>query len=91
MSDLSKPQQQFKIQKEIRKSEGFLVNWIQDALDDEKSYGKLEEAQFRNVVSVASSSESVEVIKNFLLYQVGRGDKWGKGKDSLAQKNYYGY
>jgi len=86
MSDLSKPQQQFKIQKEIRKSEGFLVNWIQDALDDEKSYGKLEEAQFRNVVSVASSSESVEVIKNFLLYQVGRGDKWGKGKDSLAQK-----
>ena len=49
MSDLS-TQQQLKIQKAIRQSEDFLVTWIQDALDNRRSYGDLEESQFRNLV-----------------------------------------
>jgi len=86
MSNLSVQHQQLKIQKGIREAEDFLVTWIQDALDNPKSYGKLEESQFRNLVKVADSTESTEVIKNFLRYQVGRDNKWGRGKDSLAEK-----
>nr|WP_230968499.1 hypothetical protein [Nostoc sp. WHI] len=75
-----------KIQKGIRQAEDSLVTWIQDALDDRRSYGKLEESQFRNLVRVADTTDSTEVIKNFLRYQVGRDEKWGRGKDSLAEK-----
>jgi hypothetical protein len=86
MSNLSEQEKQLKIQKGIRQAEDFLVTWIQDALDNRKSYGKLEESQFRNLLRVADTTESTEVIKNFLRYQVGREEKWGRGKDSLAEK-----
>jgi hypothetical protein len=86
MSDFSEQQKQLKIQKGIREAEDKLVSDIQDALDDQTSYGNLEESQFRNLLRVADSTESTEVIKNFLLYQVGRDKKWGKGKNSLAEK-----
>ncbi|MGF2013965.1 hypothetical protein [Nostoc sp. DedVER01b] len=86
MSNFSEQHQQLKIQKGIRQAEDFLVTWIQDALDDKKSYGELEESQFRNLLRVSDTTESTEVIKNFLRYQVGRDKKWGRGKDSLATK-----
>ncbi|WP_414529050.1 hypothetical protein [Nodularia chucula] len=86
MSEQAEQLQQLKIQKGIRQAEDFLVTWIQDALDNRRSYGKLEESQFRNLVRVADTTESTEVIKNFLRYQVGREEKWGRGKDSLAEK-----
>jgi hypothetical protein len=81
------------IQKAIRKSEDSVVKLIEEALnnsDYQKFKGnpndkKLEESQFRNVVSVADSTESPEVIKNFLRYQTGREKKWGRGKNSLAE------
>jgi hypothetical protein len=85
MTELS-TQQQLKIQKGIRQAEDDLVIWIQDALDNRNSYGRLEESQFRNLVRVADTTESTEVIKNFLHYQVGREDKWGRGRESLAEK-----
>jgi hypothetical protein len=85
MSDFSEQQKQLKIQQGIRKAEDKLVTDIQTALD-ETSYGNLEESQFRNLVRVADTTDSIEVVKNFLLYQVGRGDKWGNGKNSLAQR-----
>lgn len=77
---------ELKIQKGIRQAEDDLVIWIQTALDNKSSYGRLEESQFRNLVRVSDNTESVEVIKNFLRYQVGRDTKWGRGKDSLAEK-----
>lgn len=86
MKILTEQQKELKIQQGIRQAEDDLVIAIQTALDDENSYGDLEEAQFRNLVRVADTTDSAEVIKNFLLYQVGRDKKWGKGKDSLAQK-----
>lgn len=73
------------VQKSIRQAEDDLVILIQNALDKAK-YGDLEESQFRNLVRVADTTDSAEVIKNFLLYQVGREKKWGRGKDSLAEK-----
>ncbi|MCC5634620.1 hypothetical protein LC593_01915 [Nostoc sp. CHAB 5844] len=79
-------QVQLKIQKGIRQAEDQLVIWIQEALDNKKSYGDLEESQFRNLLRVADTTDSPEVIKNFLRYQVGRDKKWGRGQESLAEK-----
>lgn len=76
---------ELKIQKGIRQAEDELVQWIQEALDKTDSYGDLQEAQFRNLVRVADTTDSPEVIKNFLLYQVGREKKWGRGENSLAK------
>ncbi|WP_373530357.1 hypothetical protein [Nostoc sp.] len=85
MSNLSEQHKQLEIQKGIRQAEDELVTWIQNALDKTK-YGDLEESQFRNLVRVSDTTESAEVIKNFIRYQVGRDKKWGRGKESLAEK-----
>lgn len=86
----STPQQvELKVQKGIRQAEDKLVLWIQDALDKAEypcdGRDKLEESQFRNLVRVSDTTESPEVVKNFLRYQVGREKKWGRGKKSLAE------
>ncbi len=86
MSESLYPRKQLKIQQGIRQAEDKLVTDIQTALEDTSSYGDLEESQFRNLVRVADTTESTAVIKNFLLYQVGRDKKWGRGNNSLAQK-----
>lgn len=81
---------ELKIQKDIRQAEDDLVTAIETALDTcdypKQGKDKLEEAQFRNLVRVADTTDSAEVIKNFLCYQVGRDNKWGTGKNSLAAK-----
>lgn len=76
---------ELQVQRAIRQVEDDLVSWIQDALDKTK-YGDLEESQFRNLVRVADTTDSAEVIKNFIRYQVGRDKKWGRGKESLAER-----
>jgi hypothetical protein len=86
MSESLDPRKQLKIQQGIRQAEDKLVTDIQTALEDTSSYDGLEESQFRNLVRVADTTESTAVIKNFLLYQLGRDKKWGRGKNSLAQK-----
>ena len=78
------------IQKGIRQVEDDIVIAIEDALDKceypKSGRDKLEASQFRNLVRVADTTESAEVVKNFLRYQVGRERKWGRGKDSLAER-----
>jgi hypothetical protein len=81
---------ELQVQRAIRQTEDDLVIWIQDALDT-CEYGKsgkeeLEESQFRNLVRVADTTDSAEVIKNFIRYQVGRDKKWGRGEESLATR-----
>jgi len=83
--NLQEQQIELQVQKGIRQAEDDLVLWIQAALDTTK-YGNLEESQFRNLVRVADTTDSAEVIKNFIRYQVGRDKKWGRGKGSLAEK-----
>lgn len=85
MTEQANTQKELMVQKGIRHSEDEVVILIQDALD-KTQYGDLEESQFRNLVRVADTSESVEAIKNFIRYQVGRDKKWGRGKGSLAEK-----
>lgn len=82
---LTEQQIELQVQKGIRQAEDDLVIWIQEALEKSK-YGNLEESQFRNLVRVSDTTESPEVIKNFIRYQTGRDKKWGRGKDSLAEK-----
>jgi hypothetical protein len=85
MSFSTEQKTELQVQKGIRQAEDNLVSWIQSALDNTK-YGDLEESQFRNLVRVSDTTDSAEVIKNFIRYQVGRDKKWGRGKDSLAEK-----
>jgi hypothetical protein len=76
---------ELKIQKGIRDAEDEVVKAISKALDKKDSYGDLEESQFRNLLNVATSTSSSEVVKNFLRYQIGRDKKWGQGAESLAE------
>ncbi|MEM8806721.1 MAG: hypothetical protein AAGF01_11895 [Cyanobacteria bacterium P01_G01_bin.38] len=78
------------ILKGIRQIEDDIVIAIEEALDKcdypKSGRDKLEASQFRNLVRVADTTESAEVVKNFLRYQVGREKKWGRGKGSLAER-----
>jgi hypothetical protein len=74
---------QLKIQKGIREYEDTLVEKIEEAFKQE--FGQLDPSQYQNLLQVALSTESAEVIKNFLRYQVGRDTKWGRGEKSLAE------
>ncbi|MCU0544435.1 MAG: hypothetical protein MUE44_20045 [Oscillatoriaceae cyanobacterium Prado104] len=90
MSISTEQKVQLEVQRSIRQVEDDLVIWIQDALNT-CEYGqsgkeKLEESQFRNLVRVADTTDSAEVIKNFIRYQVGRDTKWGRGEQSLAER-----
>lgn len=87
----STPQQvELKVQKGIRQAEDKVVIWVQEALDQadypRTGRDKLEESQFRNLVRVSDTTESSEVVKNFIRYQVGRERKWGRGEKSLAER-----
>lgn len=90
MSFSTLQQVELKVQKGIRQAEDELVIWIQAALDSadypREGRDKLEESQFRNLLRVSDTTESPEVVKNFLRYQVGREKKWGRGKTSLAER-----
>jgi len=85
MTISTEPKIELEVQRSIRQVEDELVIWIQDALDTTK-YGDLEESQFRNLVRVSDTTDSAEVIKNFIRYQVGRDKKWGRGQESLAER-----
>lgn len=89
MSKTINSKNELEIQRGIRLAEDDLVIAIQSALDTceypKDGRDKLEESQFRNLVRVADSTESPEVVKNFLRYQVGRERKWGRGSKSLAE------
>jgi hypothetical protein len=85
MTDATEQKIELQVQKGIRQSEDDLVIWIKDALNKTK-YGDLEESQFRNLLRVSETTDSAEVIKNFIRYQVGRDRKWGRGKESLAER-----
>jgi len=84
------PEHELEIQRGIRQAEDALVIAVEDALNTceypTSGRDKLEESQFRNLVRVADSTESPEVVKNFIRYQVGRERKWGRGEKSLAER-----
>ncbi len=55
----------------------------QTAAKLEKS--SMEKSQLRNLLNVATTTSSPEVVINFIRYQIAReGDKWGKDKDSFG-------
>ncbi|MBD2453293.1 hypothetical protein H6G80_04280 [Nostoc sp. FACHB-87] len=90
MTQISDPQVALKVQKAIYQAEDDLVIAIETALDNceyiKTGDKKLEESQFNNLLRVADTTDSPEVIKNFICYQVGRDEKWGRGRNSLAAR-----
>jgi len=90
VSQTISPEHELEIQRGIRQAEDALVIAVEDALNTceypTSGRDKLEESQFRNLVRVADSTESPEVVRNFIRYQVGRERKWGRGEKSLAER-----
>ncbi|MHA1796770.1 MAG: hypothetical protein ACTSUK_11715 [Promethearchaeota archaeon] len=83
--------EKLKIQKAIKKQEGGLVTDAKKLIETTKIFDKdkgLEEGQIRNVLNVALESDCVEVVENFIYYQIGRSKKWSFNKfgESLAMK-----
>ena len=90
-----------RIQNAIKKHEGELVKDAQKLVDGSNIFksSDFEESQLRNVLEVANQTECVEVVENFILYQIGRdtsGKKWkyrGFGKslvDKIKSEKVYG-
>lgn len=42
--------------------------------------GAMRENQIRNVLDVAKSTSSIEVVANFIRYQIGRSSDWGRNQ-----------
>lgn len=76
MTNWEQQQKEFKIKKEILQVEDDLVIAIEKIIKDKNSCKNLEESQYRNLMHVADTTISIEVIKNFLRYQLGRDNKW---------------
>jgi hypothetical protein len=49
--------------------------------------GAMRESQLRNVLNVATSTESIEVVANFIRYQIGRSSDWARNQfgESIIQ------
>jgi hypothetical protein len=57
-----------------------LVTKAQGLIDQKQmATSKLKKRQFDNVLSVATETNSVEVVKNFIKYQIGRKGEAGEG------------
>lgn len=75
------------LEQEINKHLDALVRLATDAvLTLPRMQGqKLEESQLRNLAAVASDSSSIEVVANFIRYQIARAPKnWGTGPDEFG-------
>jgi hypothetical protein len=100
---ISFDRQEFEIQRELRAAQNDLVGLAtlvfmhpdklgSESLDpdkdtDEQAISELEESQFRNVFSVALETDCVEVLTNFIRYQIGREQrKWGAGKNGIGAR-----
>jgi len=78
--DLTEVQRALHLKREIDRRLNALVKEACQTVDDTSVAGrdsKMERSQFDNVLAVATETESVEVIKNFIRYQIGRRDGLG--------------
>ena len=78
-------QEILKMEKAIRSQMEMLIPEMQKMADDYNLAG--ERSQFRNVLNVAVDPTSdVEITKNFVLYQLGRGKKSAREQESPWRK-----
>lgn len=75
------------LKREIDAQLNELVQKAQAAIDDTAvadKGSKMERSQFDNVLAVATETGSVEVVKNFICYQMGRRDGLGWRHNSFG-------
>ena len=66
---------EWKLRKEIEKRDSRLIEKVKALVDiffQKKEEIELEESQIRNLLDVAQKTESVEKVKLFIMYQIGR-------------------
>lgn len=73
------------LDQEITKRLDDLVRHARAAVEKLQGNTKLEKSQLRNLLNVAVESRSVEVVINFIRYQIARsGAAWGQNKDDFG-------
>ena len=72
------------IQRGVEQAANLLVRDMRNLVDESRvEQSRMEKHQIGNVLAVALETPSVELVKNFILYQVGRdtrGDSWRRDK-----------
>lgn len=72
--------QRMAIQKQVELHLNRLINSMVNLLDDSQAaHSRLEKSQIKNLLATALETNSVEVVKYYILYQVGRdtpGSTW---------------
>lgn len=80
MTTMEKMQQELAISQAIDKTMNENLRQMQKLLDDSRIWdGNMEVSQIQNLLSVAQETGSVEVVKNYIRYQIGRdgrSDSW---------------
>lgn len=51
-----------------------------------KQSERMEKNQLRNLLNVAVESRSVEVVVNFIRYQIARSEAWGRGQNDFGHR-----
>jgi hypothetical protein len=86
--DAKKMREELALQEAIKRQADAVVKLASQAIESLaklKEKTSLKKSQFSNLLNVAQSSKSVEVVVNYLRYQMGREQKlWGTGDDDLA-------
>jgi phage/plasmid-associated DNA primase len=83
--DAKKMREELALQEAIKRQADAVVKLANQAIAGLPQNTRLEKSQFSNLLNVAQSLESVEVIVNYLRYQMGREQKlWGTGDTDLA-------
>ena len=81
-------QQELKIDKAIDDRMNAILRQMQNMMDDAQPWSdKMEVNQIQNLLAVAQETDSVEVVKNFIRYQIGRDGgraSWGRSMKGPA-------
>ncbi len=84
--DPNKLRRELLLERSIKQQFDALVGRANTTAAKLKSNNKMEENQLRNLLNVAMESRSVEVVINFIRYQIGRNESaWQKDKDEFGR------
>lgn len=74
------------VQQELDRRLDPLVQRANKAAARLKNSERMEKSQLRNLLNVAVESRSVEVVVNFIRYQIARSEAWGRGPNDFGHR-----
>lgn len=84
-------QQELKIDRAIDAQLNGMLQQMQKILDDSRIWeGKMEVSQLQNLLTVALDTDSVELVKNYIRYQIGRDASSGSWRRMRGSNPVFG-